>query len=132
MFQVNFRGDARGAKVAPAYAEERDLVGSMIDQEESATGLASIQRQLALDDMLASRVEVSPSDYTDILEERGETYGHFPLSLGAPDKKHMRPGSFYLKSVDELGRRTYIRSFSSTRAPAHGMGYGGSAVTGTD
>ena len=68
--------------------------------------LDGIAQMLDLPNLLDSRVEVSPEEYTQTLEQRREAYGAYPVTIPRPASS-LRDGSYFLVGVDERGRRQY-------------------------
>ena len=66
-----------------------------------------------VDRILQSREEVDPEEFTETLKQREQVYGTYPIQV--PKSERMRPGAYYLKSVDDLGRRQYARAYSTMR-----------------
>lgn len=76
-------------------------------------GLTKLRDMANIQDLLGSRVEVTPEEYTAALDRRRASYGQFPLDVRAPLASNLRKGAYSLKSVDELGRRQFTRKFST-------------------
>jgi hydroxymethylglutaryl-CoA synthase len=76
--------------------------------------LAKLAETTDLEQLLASRSAVSPTEYTASLERREAAYGQFPMDLPQPSPELLRPGAYHLTSVDTLGRRSYARSMSTS------------------
>jgi len=57
-------------------------------------------------DRLEARTKASPAEFTAALAEREDRYGKFDWSPDV-DESNFFPGTYYLKHVDEHGRRSY-------------------------
>ena len=71
-----------------------------------SSSLDGIAQMLDLPGLLDSRVEVSPEEYIDTLEQRREAYGTYPMTI-PPPASSLREGSYFLVGVDARGRRQY-------------------------
>lgn len=75
----------------------------------------SLRAKMDIDNRLAARKKLDPEEYTARLAEREQNYrAGVPStenSFSAP--KNMFPGTYYVKSVDPLGRKTYARTLST-------------------
>ena len=67
-----------------------------------------IAEKLNLQQRLDERVAVSPTEYTQVLAVREQTYGACDFEVTSA-LSTLAPGTFYLVSVDEMGRRRYAR-----------------------
>lgn len=70
--------------------------------------VAHIAEKINLHERLAARVAVPPAEYTQVLALREQTYGLCGLEVSS-SLQLLQPGTFYLVSVDEMGRRKYAR-----------------------
>jgi len=71
--------------------------------------VAHLAAKINLHSRLAERVAVPPSEYNQILALREQTYGQCGLETTS-SLQLLQPGTFYLVSVDEMGRRKYART----------------------
>ena len=78
------------------------------------TELQRLREMGDVDRILQSREEVDPVEFTETLKQREQVYGTYPIQV--PRSERMRPGAYYLKSVDNLGRRQYARAYSTIRS----------------
>lgn len=67
-----------------------------------------IAEKLNLQQRLDERVAVSPTEYTEVLAVREQSYGACDFEVTSA-LSTLAPGAFYLVSVDEMGRRQYAR-----------------------
>ena len=67
-----------------------------------------IAEKLNLQARLDERVAVSPTEYTQVLAMREQTYGASDFEVTS-SLSTLAPGAFYLVGVDEMGRRKYAR-----------------------
>lgn len=104
LFQTRFNSKAAGVR-------SKLVAGG---DEPSGRALSDLSDMLQLDELLSTRVQVAPEEYTQTLERRRASYGNFPQTLEAPQVAQMRPNTFYLKEVDERGRRSYARFDNSS------------------
>mmetsp|Transcript_36292 Transcript_36292/g.95077 ORF Transcript_36292/g.95077 Transcript_36292/m.95077 type:complete len:488 (-) Transcript_36292:105-1568(-) len=66
---------------------------------------------------LAARTEVTPEEFTRLLEVREKNYTMFDYVPEEPVSSVL-PGTYYLAGVDHLERRTYARALHTAAAPA--------------
>lgn len=76
--------------------------------------LDTLKEMADVDGQLASREEVDPESFSEILKRRETVYGNYPIDV--PPSQRPRPGTYYLKSVDAMGRRQYVRGYSTRAA----------------
>eukprot|EP00051_Salpingoeca_urceolata_P027900 m.483851 g.483851 ORF g.483851 m.483851 type:complete len:509 (-) comp23096_c0_seq1:133-1659(-) len=62
---------------------------------------------------LESRTPVAPSEFEAILEQREKEYTRFDYEPTDP-VDHLFPGTYYLKSVDDMERRAYARALHTS------------------
>eukprot|EP01044_Picomonas_judraskeda_P001286 COSAG03_NODE_74_length_14441_cov_13.158974_6_plen_359_part_00 len=67
-----------------------------------------IAEKLNLQQRLDERVAVSPTEYTEVLALREQSYGACDFEVTS-SLSTLAPGAFYLVSVDAMGRRRYAR-----------------------
>ena len=112
---VNHHGANLDGQKAMLFSYGSGLAATMFEASFSNDndGLTKLKEMAGVDELLSSRAVISPEEYTAALDRRRGDYGQFPVEVRAPLASHMRKGAFYLKSVDELGRREYARAFST-------------------
>lgn len=78
-------------------------------------GVEGMREKLDIKNRLSQRTKLTPEEYTERLHQREQKY-----KLGVPTSVYnnstpgnMFPGTYFVKSVDPLGRKTYARAFST-------------------
>mmetsp|Transcript_30667 Transcript_30667/g.85908 ORF Transcript_30667/g.85908 Transcript_30667/m.85908 type:complete len:442 (+) Transcript_30667:76-1401(+) len=70
--------------------------------------VSEMARRMDVDTLLAQRVAASPQEFEDALSRREQTHHLVPFT--PPGPADVLPGTYYLESVDDVGRRTYKRA----------------------
>lgn len=82
-----------------------------------AERLDELKAMANLKDRLDRRVEVDPDVFSDTLKRRESVYGSFPVRVGSETSQaSLSKGTYFLKEVDDLGRRHYARAYSTSTA----------------
>lgn len=106
-----------------------DLLGKRALLFSYGSGLAatmfSVKFQESVEDIakttdvvnrLAARREVTPEEFTRLLEVREKNYTKYDYTPEEPVSS-VAPGTYYLAEVDRLERRTYARALHTSAAP---------------
>lgn len=111
-------------KDAPARGSDTDTItqGKKVLMFSYGSGLAAtmymisvqgptsyIAKAANLEERLMERVFHTPEEFSAVLKDRETKYGKFDWSPTS-DQKELFPGTYYLASVDEHGRRKYART----------------------
>mmetsp|Transcript_1533 Transcript_1533/g.2336 ORF Transcript_1533/g.2336 Transcript_1533/m.2336 type:complete len:509 (-) Transcript_1533:1649-3175(-) len=78
-------------------------------------GVDKMRTAINLQNRLSQRTKLTPEEYTQRLSEREQKYkSGVPTQIIHNEKPtNMFPGTYYVKSIDPLGRRQYARTFST-------------------
>ena len=110
MSLVSKHGNNLAGKDALLFSYGSGLAATLFHlsfNNKSNISLDNLSKMLDLDNLLDTRVELNPEEFTDCLSRRENEYGIFPWSVDKINTKNIREGTYYLENIDNLGRRTY-------------------------
>eukprot|EP00510_Aplanochytrium_minuta_P005507 CAMPEP_0184019936 /NCGR_PEP_ID=MMETSP0954-20121128/9051_1 /TAXON_ID=627963 /ORGANISM="Aplanochytrium sp, Strain PBS07" /LENGTH=480 /DNA_ID=CAMNT_0026301703 /DNA_START=433 /DNA_END=1875 /DNA_ORIENTATION=+ len=107
--------DAKTDKRALVFSYGSGSAASMFSLRFNK-GVDGMRKALDMKNRLEQRTKLTPEEYTQRLTEREKKYsaGVPTTTIQNESPKNMFPGTYYVKSIDPLGRRTYARTFSTS------------------
>eukprot|EP00924_Labyrinthula_sp_SR-Ha-C_P007275 snap_masked-scaffold_8-processed-gene-14.32-mRNA-1 protein AED:0.18 eAED:0.18 QI:0/-1/0/1/-1/1/1/0/468 len=79
----------------------------------SNPGVQNIASKLNIEEKLSQRAKISADEFNSRLDEREVAYKKAGLVDNSRPKNELWKNTYYLKSVDSMGRRKYARAFST-------------------